>query len=262
MKINFRKVFAPRLLNAIYLHLEYQNEVKELIICDFPTIKFIFTEHKCENVTDRDSQLDLVRSIHNRAHRNYRNNILELSENVFWPTMSADCKKFASKCKVCLTEKYEQKPINEKLNPTPIPSKVGESIQMDLFHLGGDLFISTIDRFSKYCYMRRIPNKKDAYQFIEEIFTQVYPHCTELMTDNENIFTSSSAKSLYDHLGIDHLTTPLMHSTTNAQIERVHSTVLEIANTLAYEHSSETVEHLFTAIKQYNRTLGYREKTS
>lgn len=91
--------------------------------------------------------------------------------------------------------------------------------------------------------------------YIEEILSQIFPLCQVIMTDNENIFTSSSSKAVYDRLNISHVTTPLTHSTSNAQVERVHSTILEIAKSLAYTSSGETVDHLFDAIKQYNMTL-------
>lgn len=158
LKNSLKNAFSQKHLNAIFAQLELQNEIKKLLLADFPLVKFVFTENKREDIVDKDSQINLVQSVHNRAHRNYTNNLLELNKDYFWPTMHQDCKQFALQCKTCLTEKYERRPLKEKINPTPIPSKPGESIQMDLFHLGGNLFISTIDRYSKYCYMREIPN--------------------------------------------------------------------------------------------------------
>lgn len=230
-------------------------KIKLLLIKNFPNVKFLFTEQKRDDVINIDSQIELVQLIHNRAHRNYRNNLLELAEKYFWPSMRNDCRNFATKCKICLTEKYERHPTREKVSPTPIPLKPGESVQMDVFHLAGKMFISTLDRYSKYCHLREIPNKINTYSYIEEIFTQIYPNCETLMTDNENIFNSLSAKALYDRLEIEHVTTPLAHSTTNSQVERVHSTILEIANSLANENSCETLEQLFKSVKQYNNTI-------
>lgn len=136
-------------------------------------------------------------STHTRAHRNYKNNILEISEKYFWPQIRADCKQYANKCEICLTEKYERHPKKETLKPTPIPIQPGHSIHMDIFHLGGKLFISTSDRFSKYFYLREIPNKRNLSLVVEEILSQIYPNCTEVMTDNDVVFTSQTIQALY-----------------------------------------------------------------
>lgn len=75
------------------------------------------------------------------------------------------------------------------------------------------------------------------------------------MTDNENIFISQTSQAVFRQRNIAHLTAPVQHSTTNGQVERIHSTILEIANALAKQNSTETVEEVFNAITQYNNTI-------
>lgn len=126
---------------------------------------------------------------------------------------------------------------------------------MDIFHLNKRLFISTSDRFSKYFYLREIPNKQNVSFVVEEILSQVYPECNEIMTDNEAIFTSHMAQSLFQRKNIKNLRTPVAHSPTNGQVERIHSTILEIANSLSKQNSTETDEEIFNAVEQYNNTI-------
>ena len=82
------------------------------------------------------------------------------------------------------------------------------------------------------------------------------------MTDNENVFTSVVAKSIYERLKIQHTTTPIHHSTTNSQVERIHGTLIEISTALAQQNNSSPRDELFNAVKQYNKTIhsttGYR----
>lgn len=126
---------------------------------------------------------------------------------------------------------------------------------MDMFHLNKRLFISTSDRFSKYFFLREVPNKSNIALVVEEILTQIFPECKEIMTDNDIIFNSHMSRSLYERKNIVHVTTPVGHSTTNGQVERIHSTILEIANALAQQNSSETDEEIFNAVEQYNCTI-------
>lgn len=71
--------------------------------------------------------------IHNRAHRNAVNNHQEAVRNYFWPKMKNDFKKRAQTCEICKTQKYE--PGKQPIGSTPIPTKVNESISMDIFHM-------------------------------------------------------------------------------------------------------------------------------
>lgn len=75
------------------------------------------------------------------------------------------------------------------------------------------------------------------------------------MTDNDVIFTSQMIQALYRQKNINHVTTPVSHSTTNGQVERIHSTVLEIANSIAKQNATDTVDEIFYAVTQYNNTI-------
>ena len=90
---------------------------------------------------------------------------------------------------------------------------------------------------------------------VEEVLAQVYPECIEIMTDNDATFISQTVQSFYRQKNINFVTTPVSHSTTNGQVERIHSTVLEIANSLAKQNECDTVDELFNAVTQYNNTI-------
>lgn len=197
----------------------------------------------------------IVQNTHERAHRNYKNNVLEISLRYFWPKIRTQCKQFAKKCEICLTEKYERHPKKETLKPTPVPAAPGRLIHINVFHLSNKLFISTCDRFSKYFSLREIPNKRNINVVVEEILSQIYPNCSCITTDNEAIFTSQACRALYRQKNIDFYVTPIAHSTTNGQVERTHSTILEIANALAKQNSGETIDEIYNAVTQYNNTI-------
>lgn len=143
----------------------------------------------------------------------------------------------------------------QPIGATPIPTKIGESISMDLFHIDNRVYVTCLDRFSKYLRAFLIENKSNFHEKMEEILTQNYPNCKTLITDNEAIFVSSSTKAVYDRYKIKHITTPVQHSTSNGQVERVHSTIIELIRCLAKQNSSTSGEEVFNAVKQYNTTI-------
>lgn len=218
-------------INAIYTSEEVMFNIKNRIVEIFPQTKFVYTTKINENITDKNRQLELIKTVHNRAHRNDRNNVLELSESYFWPEMKKDCLNYARTCMTCHSEKYERHPKMEVIRPTPIPVRSGTHIQMDIFHLQNKLYISTIDRYSKYCYVRNIPDKRNISEYIEEILRQIYPQCQTLMTDNENILYSNSSIAVYN------------------------STLLEIARSLAKDKNTDVEDQIFNAVTAYNETI-------
>lgn len=65
----------------------------------------------------------------------------------------------------------------------------------------------------------------------------------------------NSTKTVYERYKIEHITTPVQHSTSNDQVERVHSTIIELVRCLTKQHSSTSSEEVFNAVKQYNNII-------
>lgn len=90
--------------------------------------------------------------------------------------------------------------------------------------------------------------------YIESIL-QMFPQCKYVMTDNESVFTSHVIENLFQRFKITHVLAPSGHSTSNGQVERFHSTILEIAKCLSQEKNETFSNVLFEAIGEYNCTI-------
>lgn len=74
--------------------------------------------------------------------------------------------------------------------------------------------------------------------------------------DNEPSFTTPQFKSLMQRLNIEINFCDPRHSTTNGQIERVHSTIIEIARCIKEEYNIVSdLETILRAAQQYNITI-------
>lgn len=242
-------------MNAIFTTEETFFSVKELISNTFPEIKFVFTTMSVKDVTDKNEQLQIVIDIHNRAHRNSNNNYIEAQREYFWPEMKRDFNKKTKTCEICKTEKYERQPAKQPFGSTPIPTRTGQSIAMDIFHIDKKLYVSCIDRFSKYLFIHSIHSKVNFHEKLEEIIAQNYPNCETIITDNEGIFVSNYSRAVYEKYKIVHVLTPIQHSTSNAQVERAHSTLIELIRCLAKQNSSTASDEIFNAVIAYNNTI-------
>lgn len=252
---NLNLAVSNRHINAIFASEETFFYTKKSISDSFPNAKFVFTTNKIKNITERNEQLKIIQDIHNRAHRHAINNYNEAKISYFWPNMKNDFVKFVRNCDICKSQKYERNPIKQPIGKTPIPTKVGESISMDIFYIDNRQYVTSVDRYSKYLMVHSIDSKVRFHEKLEEILTQNYPNCNTLITDNEAVLVSNAAKAVYQKYGITHITTPVQHSISNGTVERAHSTLIEIIRCLNAQNKSNSSDEIYNAVREYNRTI-------
>lgn len=168
--------------------------------------------------------------------------------------MQKGVKAYVLKCKICKKQKFVTQPRKNIMKSTPIPTCAGEHLQIDIFYAGKQIFYSTVDRFSKFMFLRRDENKLNSHEVISEIL-KFFPKCRNCMTDNENIFNTFQMKALFKQKKIIHTLTPIRHSESNAHVERNHRTLLEISRCLAEQRSEEFENTLMDAVDSYNNSI-------
>ncbi|RYX80703.1 transposase [bacterium] len=252
---NLKAIISHNHVNAITCSMETFAFIEEILNSSFPNEKFIYTPIRVMNVTNLTEQLDVIEKIHDRAHRNAINNYEEAKRTYYWPKMKRDFQKWVNHCEICKTQKYERNPSKQLIGSTPIPTSVGESISMDLFYIDNKQYVTSVDRYSKYLTVNSIQTKLNFQEKLEEILTQTYPNCKYLITDNEAILVSNAAKLIYKKYNITQITAPVQHSTSNGQVERTHSTLIEIIRCLNKQNNTNSSEEIFNAVREYNNTI-------
>lgn len=158
--------------------------------------------------------------------------------------------QFVKNCETCKTEKYQRNP--QKFIPfkTPLPKQPGEIIHIDIFTYNQDnLFLTTIDKFSKFVKYRAIESK--SLLDVEEALLDLIHEWNIpkiIVMDNESSFNSNVIEQRLRDLNIDIYKTPIHRSETNGQIERCHSTIREIARCIKKRNS----RHRYPAINSIN----------
>lgn len=88
-----------------------------------------------------------------------------IGQQYFFPKMKSKISAHIHLCKQCLENKYERNPYKIKYGFTPIPRKPLDILHIDIFISKPDLFISAMDKLSRFEILipiksRAIPNVK------------------------------------------------------------------------------------------------------
>lgn len=207
------------------------NKVQLIIIGLFSgdsKIKIIRSANRAKEITSEEElhkQLSLYHtkeSMHSGINECYQN----LKDKIYYPKLRQHIQLIINNCEKCQQIKYDRKPIKPKFSLTETPKGKNDVIHLDIFHFKKQSFVTTIDKLTKfaaaYCITDRNWRAKKAIMM--EQFAK-FGKPNKIIMDNE-----FRAEQLIEYLKAEnievHLTKPNNH-TGNADIERLHSTLLE-----------------------------------
>jgi len=154
--------------------------------------------------------------------------------------------------------KYSRHSTKETVGQTPIPSYSGEILHIDIFSTDGNLFLTRIDKFSKIAIVQKITSRAivDVKAPILNVI-HFFPSTKIIYCDHERTLNSEPIKSiLLNNFNICISNAPPLHSTSNGQVKRFHSTLAEIARCLKIlKQINDTAEVILLATTKYNRTI-------
>lgn len=216
---------------------------------------FVITQNMVEDVTSEQRQDTLVKKEHDRAHRGIQEVDKQLKRSYYFPNMVKKIATYNNSCRICSQHKYERKPYNIKISPRPIEKFPFQRIHMDIFGMDKHNYLSLICAFSKHLQLLKIEtrNTVDIKNALTTYFGNFGTPRT-IVCDHEAAFTSIQLKGFLANLGvqIDFASS----SESNGQIEKTHTTVIELFNTNKHKYpelSSPEIMNLITAL--YNESI-------
>lgn len=249
-----KEFLQPNLVTAIYCTLEDLYDFKETVRNVFSN-KFVFTQIFAVDVVNADDQKVIIEQTHNRAHRNCKENCKQIYMQYYWPKMADNFKEYIKHCDICNRSKYNRHPQKVKIGETPIPEREGEYLNLDIFYAQNLKFITCIDSYSKFLVIKQIDDKLNLGEKVMDVL-QSFPSAKKITLDNEPGFTTAQFKSLMQRLRIELYYCTPRHSTTNGIVERVHSTLVELARCIKEEyHVLDDCECFYRASQQYNKSV-------
>lgn len=248
----------PCVINAINCDLPTLAQIQHHLVMSFPNVKFCHTEKFVIDVVNPEDQSEIVCNEHNRAHRSLIENVIQVMHDYYFPDIRKKLQEIIRNCKICKEGKYQRHPKKIKIGKTSIPNYPGEILHMDIYSTDNKLFLTCIDKFSKFVIVKQIASRSivDIKPKILEILN-IFKNTKSLVCDNEKSLISHTIRALVrNEFGAEIHTTAPLHSTSNGQIERYHSTLSELARCLKLQFgTTDTVELILSATVKYNRTI-------
>lgn len=252
-----KKTLHPNVVNGIKAPENCLPVIQDLYLQHFSRYKIRIAQRIVTDVNSANLQFEIIQKEHRRAHRNARENKKQILEEYYFPRMYALIRKFVANCEVCNTNKYDRNPNKPEIQETPSPTSPCEILHMDIMEIQDQKFISVIDKFSKFAKLFHISDR--SVLNIREKLVKILHYFTApkiLVSDNESSFISPLIKDFLERLGVKIYLTPSQRSEVNGQVERLHSTLIEIYRCLRAEKPELSVQELmYVSVDRYNNTI-------
>lgn len=255
-----KEYLAPNVLNGILTSEPIMSVIQEIYkdTYDPNRIKVRFSQKIVNDITDENEQIRKIKEIHTFAHRNIKENIGQLIQICYFPKMHKKTKQFIDTCEICKLEKYDRKPQKDLPVKTPVPQYPGEIIHIDIFaYTQNNIFLTSIDKLSKFVKIKPLKSRSilDVQQPLMDLLYD-WDIPAMIIMDNERTFTSEIIEQQIRNLGIQIFKSPVNHSETNGQIERVHSTIREIIRCTRNPDPDISINDIVQmAVHKYNNTI-------
>lgn len=253
-----QEVINDGVVNAIHCSLPVLAKIQHRLVELHPNVKFRHTEKMVTDIFSEGDQHEIVVAEHNRAHRAAQENVKQILADYFFPKMDKKAREVVANCRICSKSKYDRHPKKHVIAATPIPSHIGQILHIDIFSTDQKYFLTCIDKLSKFAIVQKISSRTiiDIKPPILQLIN-IFPNVKTIYCDNEKSLNSHTIKSiLLDYNNVTIANAPPLHSTSNGQVERFHSTLTEIARCLKLERNlSDTVDLILLATIEYNKSI-------
>lgn len=254
-----KRKLLPTKVNGLHCPLNILGAIQEIFQEHFSQsgLRVRHTLVRLIDIDDREEQIRILRETHERAHRGIDENRHQVLTTSYFPNINKGLRALINTCDVCNKTKYDRHPLVNKVQETPLPRYPYDIIHLDIFAIENQLFLSSIDKFSKYA--RMIPIESRGTVHVEPAFWNMMVSLitpSSVVIDNEGAFTSPSIRGRLTDLGVTVYLTPSHHSESNGAVERMHSTIIELYRILKNTSPELSVQdRIAIAVEKYNNTI-------
>ena len=175
----------------------------------------IFKGDRC--VVPKKMRRGMLKKLHS-SHMGVESCLRRARETVYWPGITAQLRDYIGKCDVCCSDHSAQP--REPLLSTPIPDRPWEVIGTDLFSIGSDKFLVTVDYLSGFWEVDQLTTTTSLAVIRclkRHIGRYGIPKC--LRSDNGPQYASDEFKRFCEEWGIQHITSSPRYPASNGKAE-------------------------------------------
>ncbi|KAI5730949.1 hypothetical protein M8J77_002522 [Diaphorina citri] len=145
---------APKVKYHLYFEVDFYTEFTKVLQTHFTDsrINFIKCTKFLKDIYDEEQKDRIIKAIHEGRtnHRGIEEVTKEIKEMYYWPNIQKYVQDFTNSCEICLTTKYDRKPLKLHYNITPTTKKPFETVHVDTVALDKTKFLTIVDPFSKF----------------------------------------------------------------------------------------------------------------
>lgn len=261
----FVKHFKPHKLIAIYSEDNIFRIIQKVFSTYFSnnkTYRLVRCTQRTKDIKDNDEQDDIIRKYHrNSNHRGIDETYLHLKKEYFFPNMKYKISQIINNCDICHTLKYDRHPQKIVYQIPETPSKPLDIIHIDIYHINHQQILTIIDKFSKFAAGFTI-TARTSLNVIKSLknFISTYGIPKKIICDQGKEFTAIIFQDFCKQFDIHLHITSFQQSSSNAPIERLHSTLTELYRiiTAKRKESKLPIDHdeIFSeALITYNNSV-------
>ncbi|KAK9752213.1 Integrase zinc binding domain [Popillia japonica] len=214
---------------------------------------------KLQVIEDEERQLEIIKNYHEGKtnHRGINETVKQLQQRYYWLNMKNIVTTYIKKCEQCNRNKYDRQAPHPELNITEKVDQPFQRIHMDTFVIGGQIYLTCVDAFTKFA--QAIPiRSKNAIELAEAIITYFssYGVPAEIVMDGGTEFTNELVRELLEkHKVSTHITTPYNPNSNRDRVQENKTKIIEKRNTSLKTQPLEIGQQVY--VKQL---IGYKSK--
>jgi len=169
-------------------------------------------------------QKRILEQIH-QGHQGMEKCKLRAKEAVYWININSDIERMVQECNTC--QKFQKSQQKESLLPHEIPTYPWQVLGMDLFHFNGAQYLMVADYYTKFPFIRKMPENCTSQAVINAIKDILSEHGVpeRIVSDNAKHFDSEKYRQFTESWSIKHCTSSPHYPRSNGFIERQIQTV-------------------------------------
>ena len=158
-------------------------------------------------------------------------------EVLYWPNMNAEIEEMIKNCPNCA--EFHMELAKQPLQPTPHPALLFQEISCDIFELRGDNFFISVDYYSQFILVNKLPNIRatTVIDVLNQIIS-VHGIPETIRSDCGTQFTSQEFQTFCKRLGIQHNPVSPHHQQANGMAEKAVQTIKRLWKKGADKHLS------------------------
>ena len=171
---------------------------------------------------------DILNTIH-EGHLGITKCQLRAKTSVFWHNINKDIEGIVKSCPQC--QEHGKTQPRKPLQPHEIPTGPWQVLGTDIFTLYGEDYLLTVDYYSKYPIIRRLPSGQSTSQnvitFLKQTFSE-HGIPLKLISDNGSQYSSHLFNEFARTWGFQHITSSPTYPQSNGFAERFVQTIKNI----------------------------------